>query len=308
MTSYDSARLLDYDSPLELKEFLDAFGFGMQKKFGQNFLIDRKCRTDLVSMLNLEECHNKVWEVGPGLGAMTSLLLEQNVELIAFEIDRGFIAILKQFFGSKENFKLIEGDVLKNWKTELKNNGKPNIFFGNLPYNIATELILDTIENLIIFDKMLITVQKEVAQKITAKPNDKNYGVLSVLCNWLYDCKIVKKIPRSAFWPQPHIDSATVLFTPKNSETPQNGSDNFSTKLDEEKSKLFIKVVKALFSSRRKTIKNNLSAFLKQNSYGDISSEVLQKASLKENIRAENLSLYDFLALSDIIIKTEKLK
>ncbi len=287
--------LPDYDSPNSLKEFLDAFGFGMQKKFGQNFLLDRKVRNELVSLLDLSK-DSTIWEVGPGLGAMTSLILEKDCKFKVFEIDRGFIAILKQFFGDKENFQIIEGDVLKNWKKELEESGKPNVFFGNLPYNIATELILDTIESFVVFDKVLITVQKEVAQKITAKPNNKNYGVLSVLSNWLYDCKIVKKIPSSAFWPQPHVESATVLFTPKLSEN----------EIDMKKARLFVKLVKALFSSRRKTIKNNLNAFLKLNGYADISSEILAKANLKESSRAENLSLYEFLSLSDIIFNTEK--
>ncbi len=297
MHKVETSLLPNYDSPVQLKEFLDTFGFGMQKKFGQNFLIDRKTRSDLVSMLDLDD-NSKVWEVGPGLGAMTSLLLEKNAKLSVFEIDRGFVAILNKFFASKDNFTLIEGDVLKTWKAELKKNGIPDIFFGNLPYNIAAELILDTIENLVVFDKVLITVQKEVAQKMLALPNSKNYGVLSVLCSWLYDGKMVKKIPASAFWPQPHIESATVLFTAKKN----------TDAIDTDKAKLFIKIVKALFSSRRKTIKNNLSSFLKQNSYGDISSEVLAKANLKESARAENLSLYDFLSLSDIISNTERLK
>ncbi len=301
MSSSNITLLPDYDSPLELKEFLDAFGFGMQKKFGQNFLIDRRVRTDLVSKLNLEKSAEgraiKLWEIGPGLGAMTSLLLEKNVDLTAFEIDRGFIGILKSFFSENQNFKLVEGDVLKTWKKELKEHGKPDIFFGNLPYNIATELMLDSIESLVVFDTALITIQKEVAQKIVAKPgNKKNYGVLSVLSNWLYDCKIVKKIPCSAFWPQPHIESATVLFTAKKSDP----------EMTPEQAKLFIKIVKALFASRRKTIKNNLSAFLSLNGYPDICSEILANAKLKENARAENLSLYEFLRLSDIISNTEK--
>ncbi len=286
--------LPNYDSPTDLKEFLDFFGFGMQKKFGQNFLVDRNIRIKLINSLNLKK-GDKIWEVGPGLGAMSAMLLEAGVDLTAFEIDNGFIGILKNLF---KDFNLIEGDVLKTWQKELKLTGKPDIFFGNLPYNIATELILDTIKNLVVFNKVLITVQKEVAQKITAQANTKNYCTLSVLCNWLYDCKIVELIPSSSFWPQPHIESAAVLFVPK------QYNNNFGCKNPQ----LFIKTVKALFSSRRKTIKNNLQAWLRQAGYGNIVDDILKKADLAENLRAENLSLFDFLKLSDIIVDEETSK
>ena len=215
----DSGALLglpNYDSPAELKALLETLGFAMQKKFGQNFLIDKKARENLISFLNLDR-GTKVWEVGPGLGAMTYLLLEKGVKLTAFEIDKGFISLLKKFFleNSKQSFTLVEGDVQKNWLPYLNEHGKPDVFFGNLPYNIASELIASTVEAGIVFDTMLFTVQKEAAERITARPNNKNYTAFSVLCSLFYECKIVKTIPASAFWPQPNVESAAVLFKAK---------------------------------------------------------------------------------------------
>ncbi|MGI5083557.1 16S rRNA (adenine(1518)-N(6)/adenine(1519)-N(6))-dimethyltransferase RsmA [Treponema putidum] len=288
--------LPNYDSPAELKALLETLGFSMQKKFGQNFLVDKKTRESLISLLELKE-ETRIWEVGPGLGAMTCLLLEKGVNLTAFEIDKGFISLLKKFFLDKgQNFTLVEGDVQKNWLPYLKEHGKPDIFFGNLPYNIASELIASTIEAGAVFDTMLFTVQKEAAERITARPDNKNYTAFSVLCSLFYECKIVKTIPASAFWPQPNVESAAVLFKAKKEFAEYK---NF---------KLFIKIVKALFSSRRKNIKNNLSSWLKSNGYDCNADFVLQKAGLNGNLRAESLALYDFLLLSDIISSSDKNK
>ncbi|UTY30563.1 16S rRNA (adenine(1518)-N(6)/adenine(1519)-N(6))-dimethyltransferase RsmA [Treponema putidum] len=288
--------LPNYDSPAELKALLETLGFSMQKKFGQNFLVDKKTRESLISLLELKE-ETRIWEVGPGLGAMTCLLLEKGVNLTAFEIDKGFISLLKKFFLDKgQNFTLVEGDVQKNWLPYLKEHGKPDIFFGNLPYNIASELIASTIEAGAVFDTMLFTVQKEAAERITARPDNKNYTAFSVLCSLFYECKIVKTIPASAFWPQPNVESAAVLFKAKKEFAEYK---NF---------KLFIKIVKALFSSRRKNIKNNLGSWMKSNGYDCNADFVLQKAGLSGNLRAESLALYDFLLLSDIISSSDKNK
>ncbi|WP_024470076.1 16S rRNA (adenine(1518)-N(6)/adenine(1519)-N(6))-dimethyltransferase RsmA [Treponema pedis] len=284
-------KLPNYDSPSELKSFLDFSGLGMQKKFGQNFLTDRNTRNALLSFLKIKE-GTRVWEVGAGLGAMTELLLQRGANLTAFEIDKGFSKLLKFFFTGQNKFRLVEGDVQKTWKVEIKERGKPEIFFGNLPYNIALDLISSIIEQEVIFDSMLITVQKEAAERIIAKPGNKNYTVLSVLCSVFYEYKIVKTIPASSFWPKPNVESAAVLFTPKK-DFPA-GRDFI----------LFVKTVKALFSSRRKTVKNNLSAWLKSNGFTCTAEEILKTCGLNENLRAENLSLYDFLSLSNIIAKT----
>lgn len=280
--------LPNYDSPSELKRLLDSCGFGMKKRFGQNFLVDGKVRSELLSFLQIRK-GTKIWEIGPGLGAMTAMILEKGGELTAFEIDKGFSKLLTVFFSHKKNFKLVEGDVQKTWKNEIKEFGKPEIFFGNLPYNISLEVISAMIEQAPSFDEVLITVQKEAAERITAKPNNKNYTALSVLCSALYECKIMKIIPASAFWPKPAVESAVVLFIPKKNIF--TGKDFF----------LFAKLVKTLFSSRRKTIKNNLNIWLHSNCREYSAEEILYKAGLHKNLRAENLFLCDFLLLYEKI-------
>lgn len=278
----------DYNSPLELKQFLDQNGFSMQKKFGQNFLVNADARKKLIDFLQIDE-NTSVWEVGPGLGAMTSEILERNAKLTAFEIDRGFASMVKQFFAEYEEngkFFLIEGDVLKTWKNYLETTSLPDRFFGNLPYNIAATIIADTIENNIRFDRCVFTVQKEVAQRMTAKPSQDDYSSFSVLCQWAYDVKNIMDLAGGNFWPKPNVDSRAVLFT-KKEDFPRCNNP-----------KLFVKMQRALFSSRRKTVRNNLSQFLNNN---DIAVECLNKADIDIMKRAEVLTIDELLKLSDII-------
>ncbi|QTQ13977.1 ribosomal RNA small subunit methyltransferase A [Treponema parvum] len=279
---------LDYNSPSALKEFLEKNDMAMRKKFGQNFLVNANARKTLVDALEMEK-GTRVWEIGPGLGAMTEEILLRGANLTVFEIDRGFSSVLEQLFFDYERkgtFSLVRGDVLKTWKAELKNSGKPDCFFGNLPYNIAATLIGDTIEEGVRFDKMLVTVQKEVAKRILAFPGEKDYSSLSVLCQWAYDVKPVITLAGGNFWPRPNVDSMAVIMTPK-AEFPRCEAPEF-----------FVKLQRALFSLRRKTVKNNLSGFF---SDAKDASRVLSSVGIDDNIRAERLGVEKLLALSDAI-------
>lgn len=278
----------DYNSPAELKQFLDSQGFSMQKKFGQNFLVNADARKRLIDALELTE-GMKVWEVGPGLGSMTSGILERGADLTVFEIDRGFAGLISGFFeeySNKGNFRIVEGDVMKTWKKQFENEGQPARFFGNLPYNIAAAIIADTIENNVRFDRCVFTVQKEVAQRMCAKPGSNDYSSFSALCQWAYDVKPLLDLAGGNFWPKPNVESRAVVFT-KKADFP--GCKNPA---------LFVKMQRALFSSRRKTVRNNLSQFLKNN---DLAVSCLEKAGIDIMKRAEVLSLEELLKLSDII-------
>ena len=278
----------DYNSPAELKNILEQNGFSMQKKFGQNFLINADARSRLIDALDINE-NSKVWEVGPGLGSMTSEILERGADLTVFEIDRGFAGLIAQFFkgfSAKDKFRIVEGDVLKTWKKQLEATALPDRFFGNLPYNIAATIIADTIENNIRFEKGVFTVQKEVAMRMAAKPGTEDYSSFSVLCQWAYDVKPLMDLTGGNFWPKPNVDSRAVLMT-KKADFP--GCQN---------PQLFVKMQRALFSSRRKTIRNNLTGFLKNN---DQALDFLNKAGIDIMKRAEVLTIPELLKLSDVI-------
>lgn len=278
----------DYNSPSSLKAFLEDNSMSMQKKFGQNFLVNGDARKKIVNSLELSP-DMSVWEVGPGLGSMTGEILSCGAKLTVFEIDRGFVKMLKDFY-SKEidsgNLTIIEGDVLKTWKKQCDAAGIPDRFFGNLPYNIAAAIIGDTIEQNVRFDKVVVTVQKEVAQRMTSAPGTGDYSSFSILCQWAYDVETVMDLAGGNFWPRPNVDSRAVVMT-KREEFP--GCENRQT---------FMKMQRALFVSRRKNIKNNLTQFLSDAEKADV---VLRKAGIDPSLRAEAVTVEQLLQLSDII-------
>ena len=277
----------DYNSPIVLKNFMDENNMAMQKKFGQNFLVNADARKKLIDVLDVKP-GMKVWEVGPGLGSMTSGLLERGVNLTVFEIDHGFARLLTQFFeeyANSGNFSLVEGDVLKTWPKFAKENDIPERFFGNLPYNVAATIIADTITKGFRFDKAVFTIQKEVGQRMNAKPGTEDYSSFSVLCQWAYDVKPVMDLAGGNFWPVPNVASRAVLMT-KKEDFPKC-----------ENPELFRKMVRQIFALRRKTLRNNLSRFVK----AEICDEALKIAGIEPSIRAENLSVEDLLKLSDAL-------
>jgi 16S rRNA (adenine1518-N6/adenine1519-N6)-dimethyltransferase len=291
------AALPDYDSPLALKAYLDASDMAMQKKFGQNFLVNGRSRERLVDALDIAE-GTSVWEIGPGLGAMTHDILERGAKLTAFEIDRGFCAALKGFFGDRPNFALVEGDVLKNWKRVFAEQGVPNRLFGNLPYNIAATIIADMISEGARFDRVVITIQKEVALRMQASPGTEDYSSFSALCQWAYDVSPLMDLASGCFWPRPNVASRAVVLT-KKKEWPVCSSPE-----------IFMSLLRGLFSSRRKTIKNNFSAWAASSGRipTDLADEgnlrtILERASVDPAARAETLSIAAFIRLADEVAK-----
>lgn len=262
----------------------------MRKKFGQNFLINPAVRQSLVEALDVRG-EDEVWEIGPGLGAMTALLLEKGLNVRAFEIDTGFIRVLKQIFAEQKNFCLIEGDVMKTWQ----NQKRALFLLGNLPYNIAAAVLADMIEKGCLFTRIVVTVQKEVALRMAASAGSPDYSSFSVLCASAYKVKPLMTIRPSSFYPQPNVDSMGVLL--------EKHSSDFSPV-----PAVFYPLVRALFASRRKTIKNNLVNFLSSlfgNSH-DICNELLRANGLTSNERAENLKPEIFLSLAKSIENMRK--
>ncbi len=278
----------DYNSANALKTFMEERGMAMQKKFGQNFLLNETARKRLIDALDIDE-KTLVWEVGPGLGSMTSEILSRGASLCAFEIDRGFAACLKEFFEDEINenrFSLVEGDVLKTWKAraEAQKENMPTRFFGNLPYNVAATIIADTISAGVRFEKAVFTVQKEVAERMCASKNTENYSSFSVLCQWAYDVKPLLDLAGGNFWPKPNVASRAVIMS-RRDDFPRCNNPDF-----------FMKMQRSLFASRRKTVKNNLTTFLCN---AEKASAALIAAGINEKRRAEELSIEELLKLSD---------
>ncbi len=288
---------LDYNSPSFLKSFMEEKGMSMQKKFGQNFMINESNRKKIIDYLELT-ANDYVFEVGPGLGCMTKEILASGAKLTVFEIDYGFVKILHEVFGEEEkngSLNIVEGDVLKKWLPYYKSinapcdqNGLCQIkLFGNLPYNIAATFIASTITKGITFKKCVFTLQKEVTERILAKASSENYSAFSVLCQFAYDVKGGLESGPGCFWPKPNVASQSVILTPK------------EKKYECSNTAFLVKLVHALFSSRRKTINNNIKSILPKNLSAN---ELFEKCKINPNERAENLKVEDFLLLSENIV------
>jgi len=288
--------LLNYDSPKELRAFLEQRGLGMRKKHGQNFLINPAVRARLLDALELRP-GDRVWEIGPGLGAMTAGLLQRDARVTAFEIDPAFVKALREFFVDDESsasgaFSLIEGDVMKTWRNAAAaENGQELFLAGNLPYNIAAALLADFIEKGQFFTRLVVTVQREVARRMAAQPGSSDYSSFSVLCSSVYRVTPLAVIKPAAFYPPPHVDSQGVrldLLPADRRALPR----------------LFYPLVRGLFSSRRKTVKNTLSAFAAsviiegKMSGTDAALEALRRAGLAPERRPETLGIDEFAALA----------
>jgi len=276
------AMTISYDSPSYLKDFLESKGLAMSKRFGQNFLVDRNARLKLVGAIGAADCRageegkgSSIWEIGPGIGSITSLLVEAGHGVTAFEIDHGFVRVLAEIFGSLPGFSIVEGDFLKTWKSALA-SGRPDVIFGNLPYNAALAIIADLLEYPWVPPRIVFTIQKEAARRIAASPGTKDYSAFSVLCSSVCRTTILYDISHSAFWPQPRVTSSVVLLEPR--PEPIAGDDRLG----------FSRFVRSSFSSRRKTLRNNLIAYDK--AMAAKLDQALAALGLPAEVRAEALS------------------
>lgn len=283
---------LNYDSPFEIDRVLKENGLSMSKKFGQNFLINPEMRRRIVDSINVEE-KMRVWEVGPGLGAITHHLLEKGVDLTAFEIDHGFVRVLNEIaFHDEKNFTLIEGDALKTlFKKKLL--PLPDRIIGNLPYNVGSVIIASLIEKGYLPDRMVFTLQKEVVERMTGSIESGSYSSFSVLTQIDYENKNVLKLSRGCFWPSPNVESAVVVMNKREESL-----------VPTEYRETFLTLLRVLFSQRRKTIRNNLSSSIYGNKGKEYIEEILFQAKLTGNERAEKLETERIVTLARVIQST----
>lgn len=247
------------------------------KKFlGQNFLQDKNIAHKIAFLASLSK-NDFVVEIGPGKGILTTELLKFVSHLTAVEFDKDLIPELQNKFDSSIN--LIHNDFLNVDLDKLSKNKLRLV--GNIPYNITTPIIFHAIDyHPFIFD-MTIMIQKEVAQRIVAKPNSKDYGILSVLLQYYTTPKILFNVPASCFYPKPKVTSSVINLDFKNRKYPVSSDDT-----------LFRKVVRGTFNKRRKTLRNSLRSM-------GYEMDVLQNISIDLNRRAENLLINEFLILTE---------
>ena len=274
------------------KEVVQKHNFKFSKSLGQNFLIDTNVIDRILEGARVKE-GDYVIEVGPGIGTLTKEMGRTAEKVVAIEIDKTLIPILEETLADFPNIEVINQDILKVNVQELvkeKLNGGPVKLVANLPYYITTPIVMKFLEEDIPVTDIVVMVQKEVADRMNAKPNTKDYGALSVAVQYYCDTEIVAKAPRHMFMPQPNVDS-TVIGLHIREEKKYN--------VDNED--IFFKTVKASFGQRRKTLLNSLGGlgFLSK----DQIKVALQEANIDEKRRGETLSIEEFASLSNAVNK-----
>lgn len=265
------------------REILNTYNLRAKKNFGQNFLVDASVTGRMASTLRDD---GVVIEVGPGIGSLTEELAKRAKHVRSYEIDERLIPVLEDTLKDYDNVEIVLQDILE---TDINKELQPLVdkykhieFAANLPYYITTPVLFKLFESSIPFEKIVVMIQKEVADRFSAKPGTKEYGALSVESQYLYDVKKLFNVPRTSFNPAPNVDSAVISFTKhEKNETVDN-------------EELFFELVKACFKQRRKTLYNNLKEYFDSKEKAE---SLLLKANIPLETRAEMLDLNQYIEL-----------
>ncbi len=273
-------------------EIIKKHNFHIKKSYGQNFLVDVNILNKIIDFAEITE-KTMVIEIGPGIGSLTEQLAKRAKKVVAYEIDKMLIPILKDTLKSYQNIKIIHEDVLKadvmRMIQEEFEEGQDIAVVANLPYYITTPILMGLLEKELPIKRYCLMMQKEVAQRLCGGPNTKAYNALTIAVQYYTIPKIVMSIPSTVFIPKPNVDSSVIKFDVRNQPIVQVINEEF-----------FFKVVRGSFIQRRKTIYNNL-----KQSLIDIAPEEilkgLEKANIDHSIRGEALTIQQFALLSDTL-------
>ena len=260
------------------------------KRFGQNYINDQNILNNIVGEIN-PRVNDNLLEIGPGLGSLTEKLANYIPNLTAVEIDKRVIENLSNKF---PQINLINDDFLNLDLYKLITNSKNKLrIIGNIPYNLTSSIIFKMIENNSIISDSVIMVQTEVAKRMVAHKGTKDYGILSILLNYFSEVKHCFRVSPNVFYPKPKIFSSVIHIYFK------------ELKESKEEQKLFIKIVKAAFGNRRKTLRNSFENSLSSVGLKDINFE---SSGINLSLRAEQLTIDDFKKLSEYVFKLQNLK
>ena len=278
--------------PKNTIEIIQKYEFMFQKKFGQNFLIDTHVLEKIISAAGItkDDC---VLEIGPGIGTMTQYLAENAGHVVAVEIDRNLIPILKETLADYDNVTVINEDILRvdiKALAEEYNGGKPIKVVANLPYYITTPIIMGLFESGVPIDNITVMVQKDVADRMKEGPGSKDYGALSLAVQYYAEPEIVANVPPNCFIPRPNVGSAVIRLT-RHKEMPVEVKDPV----------LMFKIIRASFNQRRKTLQNGLGNAPELPYTKEQIAAAIAEMGLTPTIRGEALSLAQFAQLSDIL-------
>ena len=280
--------------PKKTIEVIQKYQFAFQKRFGQNFLIDAHVLEKIVSAAGItkDDC---VLEIGPGIGTMTQYLAESAGQVIAVEIDTNLLPILADTLKDYSNVKVINQDILKVDINELVkeyNNGRPIKVVANLPYYITTPIIMGLFESNVPIDNITVMVQKEVADRMQVGPGSKDYGALSLAVQYYASPYIVANVPPNCFIPRPNVGSAVIRLT-RYQEPPVQVKDP----------KLMVKLIRASFNQRRKTLQNGLNNSPEISFSKEEITKAIESLGVSPSVRGEALSLEQFAQLANYFVQ-----
>lgn len=271
---------------IRTQELVKKYNFKFSKSLGQNFLVDDSVLSDIVNGAEVND-EDFIIEIGPGVGTLTAQLLMKAKRVTAIELDNDLIPILQEELGSNEKFDLIHKDALKVDFNELIGDEKSVKLVANLPYYVTTPIILKLLKDGYNFKSLTIMIQKEVAERIDAEPDCKEYGALSVLVQYYCNTSIIRRVPPTCFIPRPKVDSIVIKLD--RLEEPRVKVKDVS---------LMFELVRAGFNMRRKTLWNAAKT-LKVDKIK--LEEAFEKSGIDPKRRAETLTLEEFGVLSDCI-------
>lgn len=276
---------------IKTQELVKKYNFKFSKSLGQNFLVDDSVLNDIV---NGAEVNNEdyVIEIGPGVGTLTAQLLMKAKRVTAIELDNDLIPILQSELGEYENFDLIHNDALKVDFNALIGDEQSVKLVANLPYYVTTPIILKLLKDGYNFKSLTIMIQKEVAERMNAEPNCKEYGALSVLVQYYCNTSIVRKVPPTCFMPRPKVESIVIKLD--RLEKPR---------VEAKDPKLMFELVRAGFNMRRKTLWNAAKTLKLEK---EKLEEAFNNSGIDPKRRAETLTLEEFAILSDSIYDAKK--
>jgi 16S rRNA (adenine1518-N6/adenine1519-N6)-dimethyltransferase len=280
----------EISSPSRTAEIIKQHQFSFKKSLGQNFLIDQNILRKIIGYAELTS-RDGVLEIGPGIGALTEYLARSAKRVVAVEIDQRLIPILKNNLATYEGVKIIHGDVLQQdlhtlLQEEMQGVERIHVV-ANLPYYVTTPIIMKLLEERLPLYSIVVMIQKEVADRISAEPGGKEYGSLSIACQYYAEVDYCMTVPKNVFIPKPNVDSAVIRL--KLRKTP---------KVHVEDESLFFRIVRAAFAQRRKTIYNNLRTSVPQVKDWQ---QVLEQNGISPNRRGETLSIEEFGRLSNYV-------
>ena len=279
--------------PKKTIEILNKYHFVFQKKYGQNFLIDTHVLDKIMRAADITK-DDLVLEIGPGIGTLTQYLCENAREVVAVEIDRMLIPILKDdTLAAYDNVEVVNEDILKYDIASLvkdRNEGKPIKVVANLPYYITTPIVMSLLERDLPIKSVTVMVQKEVAERMQAAPGTKDYGALSLAVQYRADTYIAANVPPNCFMPRPQVGSCVIRLT-KKAEPPVNVKSP----------ELMFKLIRAAFNQRRKTLLNAIANYSELAFSKEEILNALQAAGIPENERGEKLGLAEFGRIADVL-------